>query len=171
MKSTLIIIDLQNDYFQDGSYPLWNADGVLENIKKTITRANEQNIPVVFIQHVVPAGEQMGPFFNEGTEGVKIHSELLALAPDAKIITKMFADGFHKTELESTLSELGTEKIYVCGMMTQNCVTHTAISKQAEKYQVAVIPECCTSVDEMIHLFAMHAISTRVEFESVDQIK
>ena len=47
-------------------------------------------------------------------------------------------------------------------MMTQNCVTHTAISKSAEKYNVVILPDCCTTVDEMIHKIALHALSTRV---------
>lgn len=51
-------------------------------------------------------------------------------------------------------------------MMTQNCVTHMAISKAAEKYSVTILPDCCTTVDEMIHNIALHAVSTRVKFGS-----
>jgi nicotinamidase-related amidase len=48
-------------------------------------------------------------------------------------------------------------------MMTHNCVTHTAISKSAEKYKVSILPDCCTTVDEIIHIIALHAVSTRVD--------
>ena len=48
-------------------------------------------------------------------------------------------------------------------MMTQNCVTHTAISKAAEKYNVSVLVNCCTTVSEILHLIALHALSTRVK--------
>ena len=48
-------------------------------------------------------------------------------------------------------------------MMTQNCVTHTAISKAAEKYAVTVLTDCCTTVSEILHLIALHALSTRVK--------
>jgi nicotinamidase-related amidase len=47
-------------------------------------------------------------------------------------------------------------------MMTQNCVTHTAISKAAEKYKVCILPDCCTTVSEMLHLIALHGVSTRI---------
>ncbi len=67
-----------------------------------------------------------------------------------------------KTNLEETLSELGVDELLVCGMMTQNCVTHTAISKSAEKYKVCILPDCCTTVNEMLHNIALHAVSTRV---------
>ena len=48
-------------------------------------------------------------------------------------------------------------------MMTQNCVTHTAISKAAEKYDVAIISDLCTTVTELLHLIALHAVSTRMK--------
>ena len=47
-------------------------------------------------------------------------------------------------------------------MMTQNCITHTAISKSAEKYNVSILTDCCTTVSEMIHKIALNALSTRV---------
>ena len=169
MKKALIIIDLQNDYFEGGKFPLWNTSVVLENIKIAIKKANEANVPIVFVQHIVPkASGGLAPFFNEGTEGAKIHKDLLELVPNPKVVTKTFADGFYETKLEEVLSELGIEKMIVCGMMTQNCVTHTAISKSAEKYKVSILPECTTTVDEMIHNIALHAVSTRVEFETLE---
>ena len=55
-------------------------------------------------------------------------------------------------------------------MMTQNCVTHTAISKAAEKYKVSILMDCCTTVDEMVHNIALNAISTRVPLVKIDQV-
>lgn len=77
-------------------------------------------------------------------------------------MTKAFADSFVDTTLEATLTQLGVEELLICGMMTQDCVTHTAISKSAEKYRVAILTDCCTTVSEMLHLIALHAVATRV---------
>ncbi len=168
MKEALLIIDLQNDYFMGGKYPLWNAEQVLEKIKIAMKKAHEKNMPIVLIKHIVP--KEVGglaPFFNEDTEGAKIHQEVLEHASQAKIVTKHFADAFYQTDLDAILTDLAVEKIMICGMMTQNCVTHTAISKQAEKYIVSIIPECTTTVDEMLHNIALHALSTRVTFENL----
>ncbi len=40
---------------------------------------------------------------------------------------------------------------------------HTAISKAAEKYGVTILPDCCTTVSEILHLVALHTVSTRVK--------
>jgi nicotinamidase-related amidase len=160
VKKALLVIDLQNDYFPGGKFPLWNTDAILQNIERAIAKANAQGIPVIHIQHVAKQG--MAPFFNEGTPGADIHPSILAAAPKAPVVVKEFADSFEQTNLEETLTKLGVTDLLVCGMMTQNCVTHTAISKAVEKYNVTILPDCCTTVSEILHLIALHAVSTRV---------
>ncbi len=158
----LVVIDLQNDYFSDGKFPLWNAEAILENIEQAIAKAKAAGIPVVLVQHVVAGSNGTAPFFNEGTHGVEIHSRIIAAAPDAPIVVKRFADSFLETTLEETLHKLGVDELLICGMMTQNCVTHTAISKSAEKYKVMVLPDCCTTVSQILHVIALRAIEPRV---------
>ena len=85
------------------------------------------------------------------------------------MVVKAFADSFHQTNLEETLAGLGVNELLLCGMMTQNCVTHTAISKSAEKYAVTVLTDCCTTVDQMIHLIALNALSTRVTLMTAEE--
>lgn len=162
MKKALLVIDIQNDYFPGGKYPLWNAEATLVNIERAITAAKAKGVPVVLMQHVADPERGLAPFFNRGTEGVKIHPRILAAAPEASVVVKRFADGFVKTDLEEVLAGLGVAELLVCGMMTQNCVTHTAISKSAEKYRVCILPDCCTTVDAMIHNIALNAVATRV---------
>jgi len=162
MKRALLVIDLQNDYFSGGLFPLWNAQETLNAIKSAIGRARQEGLEVIHIQHIANPKMGVAPFFNKGTQGAEIHEEILAAAPNAPVVVKEFADSFIQTNLESILCERGVEELIVCGMMTQNCVTHTAISKAAEKYKVSVLTDCCTSVSELIHLIALHAISTRV---------
>ena len=167
MKKALLVIDLQNDYFPGGKFPLWNTEVVLQNIEQAIAKANAQGIPVIYIQHVAKG---VAPFFNEGTPGAEIHPRILAAAPKAPVIVKEFADSFEKTTLEETLAKLGVTDLLVCGMMTQDCVTHTAISKVAEKYNVTILPDCCTTVSEILHLIALHAVSTRVKLVPLSEV-
>jgi nicotinamidase-related amidase len=160
MKKALIVIDIQKEYFESGKFPLWNTENTLNNVEKAIKKANINNIPVILIQHVANGNSTL---FKEGTEGAEIHPRILKAAPNAKRVIKKFADSFHKTNLKEVLSQLKVEEILVCGMMTQNCVVFTAISKEAENYSVKILADCCTTVNEPIHQFALRGVSTRVQ--------
>ncbi len=168
MKQALIVIDVQNDYFPDGRFPLWNVEPTLEVIERAIARAREKGIDVVLVQHVARA--EMAPFFKEGSHGAALHPRILAAVPDAPVVVKAFADSFHQTNLEQTLQSIGATDLLVCGMMTQNCVTHTAISKSAEKYAVTMLMDACTTVNEMLHRIALNAVSTRLSLKNVDEV-
>lgn len=162
LKKALIVIDPQNDYFPGGSFPLWNAEEALASIEAAIVNAKGKGIPVILVQHVADRRNGKAAFFNEGTSGVEIHPRIRAVAPDAPMVVKAFADGFYQTLLDETLQQAGIEELLLCGMMTQNCVTHTAISKSAEKYKVSILADCCTTVSESIHKIALSAVSIRV---------
>jgi nicotinamidase-related amidase len=160
MATALLLIDLQNDYFPGGRYPLWNAEATLGHVEAEVAAARARGELVVHVQHVAPHG---APFFEPDTDGVAIHPRALAVAPDAPVVVKHYADSFHETGLETLLSQHGIERVRIAGMMTQNCVTHTAISRTADRYRVEVLAPCTTTVDEMIHRIALSALSTRVD--------
>ncbi len=161
-NSALLVIDIQNDYFPNGRFPLWNTDTTLDNIKQLMAKAKAQDIPIFLVQHVSSAPKGKAPFFEEGSVGVEIHPDVISICPDAEIIQKQHADSFYQTDLQQALERNGVDELLICGMMTQNCVTHTAISKAAEKYNVSIIEDCCTTTDQMIHNIALSAVSIRV---------
>jgi nicotinamidase-related amidase len=161
-RKALLLIDLQNDYFPGGAFPLWNTEQTLANILAAVAKAKAQGVDIVHIQHIADPKLGLSPFFNKDTPGADIRAEVLDAAPDAPVVIKAYADSFVETTLEQILSERGVTELLVAGMMTQNCVSHTAISKTAEKYKVTILTDCTTTVSEMLHLIALHAVSTRV---------
>lgn len=164
----LIVIDVQNDYFPTGAYPLHDADAVLERTLQAVRRVQAQGVPVVLVQHV--ARSSPSPFFNAGTEGVRIHPALRAAAPDAPVVVKGHADSFLNTTLQETLAARGVDTLWLGGMMTHNCVTHTALSPQAQGYTVRVLEDLCTTVDPMLHAIALSALRDRVEVQPLQAL-
>jgi nicotinamidase-related amidase len=159
----LIVIDVQMDYFPGGNYPLHNSEGVLTQVEAAIHKAQAAQMPVILVQHIADPAKGPSPFFSVGSAGVATHPRVLAAAAQAPLVIKRFADSFDGTTLTQTLSELGVSELLICGMMTQNCVTHTAISKAAEGYaKVSILADCCTTVTEMLHQIALSAVSRRV---------
>jgi nicotinamidase-related amidase len=166
-KPALVVIDVQNDYFEGGAFPLWGAETTLATIEKAIRMARAKGMPVVFVQHVANGPS---PFFNPDTPGVKLHGRMSAVIDASPVVTKRHADAFEATELHDTLQGLGADELVLCGMMTQNCVTHTAVSRRADDYRkVTVLTDASTTTTEMLHLIAVAGLSTRVTLATVNE--
>lgn len=167
MKKALLVVDVQMEYFPTGLYPQWEVEQALAKTKDAVQHFRDKGELVVLIQHIAT---QESPIFKPDGTGIDIHPEVLALAVDAPIVVKSRADSFLKTNLAEILLEHEIEGIVVCGIMTQNCVTHTALSLNAANYQVQVLAEACTAPDAMIHQIALSALSDRVEMVTLAQI-
>jgi nicotinamidase-related amidase len=163
VSKALLVIDVQNDYFPGGAFPLWNTDATLDHVVGAIEGATALRAAVIHIQHLADPARGPAPFFNRGTPGAEIHPRVRAAAPNAPVVIKAFADSFVDTNLAAVLHDLGATELLVCGMMTQNCVTHTAISRSAERYGVTILGDACTTVSELLHHIALHAVSTRTK--------
>ncbi|MFD2179755.1 cysteine hydrolase family protein [Veronia pacifica] len=160
-KQALIVIDIQNDYFDNGHYPLYHPEITTAKILDAMSIANEKNIPIIHIQHLVSPELGEGLFFYDESEGAEIHKNIMAEAPNSPVVVKRHADCFEKTNLEALLQEMGIEEIVLTGMMTHNCVTHTALSPAAAKYNPKVIEECCCTVDPISHALAVDSMQVR----------
>jgi len=157
-KTAFLMIDLQNDYLPEGKFPLANAKTVVSMIAELATRIQDLYWMPILVQHVAPP---QAPFFSEGTPGARIVEEITNAYPTAPIVQKKFADSFWDTDLLKILSENGIQRVVLCGMMTQNCVTHTALSKLAEPFDIKIVGELCTTVSEILHAIALNALVTR----------
>lgn len=122
MKRALLVIDVQNEYFT-GKLPVTYPEGSFENIIKVMDFANENNIPVLLIQHTNPGKDSAT--FKKGTEEHRIHDEVLKRGY-AKIIEKKLPGSFTGTELESWLKENDIDTLVISGYMTQMCCDTTA---------------------------------------------
>ena len=87
-NKALLVIDPQNDYFPGGKYPLWNTEKTLNNIKIAIKKANEKDMPVIYIQHIADPAQGLAPFFNQGSEGAKIHPLIMQSDLTFEVVVK-----------------------------------------------------------------------------------
>ncbi|ASK28572.1 cysteine hydrolase family protein [Neisseria chenwenguii] len=161
MKPALIVIDVQNEYFGSagGAFPQWQADETAARIAARIRQAKADGWTVIAIQHISPDD---GSVFQRGTHGAALHESVASLLDDCPLVEKAHADSFLNTDLKAVLQERGIEELVLCGIMTQNCITHTAVSPQAGAYKVSVLADCCTAPSEIVHLVALRALADRV---------
>jgi len=166
----LVVIDVQNDYFPGGAFPLWAPEAALEATVRAIGLARSRGMPVVLVQHVADAARGPARFFNPGSPGAEIHPAVREAAGDAPVVVKHFTDAFERTDLHATLQGLGVDALLLCGMMSHNCVTHTALARAADAYRsVTVLRDASTTVSEVLHAIAMSALAPRVALATVEE--
>ena len=98
---------------------------------------------------------------------------MAALLADRPVVTKRQADAFFQTDLRQRLdeaagpqgasSQTGITDLYLCGMMTQNCITHTALSPETAGYRIHVLGDACTAPSELVHRIALRALAARCD--------
>ncbi len=165
MSRTLLVIDIQNDYFAGGALPLWAAEETEARIVAAIGLARSQGDRVVLVQHVSTAGT--GLFAPDGP-GVAIRPAVIRAAGPAPVVVKHLADAFQDTQLDKELE--GTRELLVCGMMTQNCVVFTAMSRAADPFDVRVVSDLCTAPTEAVHRIALNALASKLDVVEAAQL-
>lgn len=158
MSRTLLVIDVQADYFAGGTLPLWQVEETEARIVAAIAQARRTADRVVLVRHI--STQTAGLFAADGP-GIAISPAILAAADDAPIVTKHVADAFQDTDLAGHLA--GTDELLVAGMMTQNCVVFTALSRAADAFRVRVVGDLCTAPTETVHRIALAGLRSKRE--------
>ena len=145
MSTALIVVDIQNDYFQNGRMELVNPDKAAANAAKVIDWFRQNNKDNIFhVQHIA-ADPSLG-FFLPDTEGAEIHETVQPLENE-NLIVKNFPNSFLKTDLESKLKENGVTKVIVVGMMTHMCIDATVRAAVDLGYETTLIEDACATRD------------------------
>ncbi|OAV60495.1 isochorismatase family protein [Enteractinococcus helveticum] len=141
----LVVIDVQNEYF-DGpmeiQYP--PRDKSLANILAAIDAAEQANIPVVIVQHDMPAE---APIFARGTKGWELHPDIEAkVTPETKHINKQYASVFDGTDFADWVRENNIDTITLTGHMTNNCVLGTAEGAEPHGVKAEVLSDATGAI-------------------------
>ena len=144
MSSTaLIVVDIQNDYFPGGKWPLVGADAAADNAVKVIEAARDAGDMIVFIRHESGAD---APFFTPGSDGAKLHPKVLNLENEP-VVLKHFPNSFRETGLQALLEDKGIEDLVIIGSMSHMCIDATTRAAADLGYKVKVIHDACASRD------------------------
>lgn len=157
--NALLVIDIQNDYFRGGKFPLEGADEALAHALAAIDGARQAGAMIIAIQHLAPQG---APFFEAGSTGAALHPAIARATAGDHLVTKREADSFFETGLADLLREAGVTAIQIIGMMTQHCVTHTALSPEASGYSVSILGDACAAPTRDLSALALSGLRARL---------
>jgi nicotinamidase-related amidase len=143
-KQALIVVDIQNDYFPQGKWPLVGADAAADNAVRLIEAFRQAGNSVVHIRHEFTSDD--APFFSPGSEGAQLHPKVLNRA-DEPVVLKHFVNAFRETELQALLTQHGIEQLVVVGSMSHMCVDGVVRAAADLGYGVTVIHDACATLD------------------------
>ncbi len=143
-KQALIIIDLQNDYFEGGRWTLHNIDQAAANARRVLDSARASGMTVIHVHHEFQI--ENPPFFAPGTPGAEIHKDLMPIAGEATVL-KHRVNAFLETDLKARLDDNGITDITLVGAMSHMCIDAAARAAADFGYPVTVIEDACASRD------------------------
>jgi nicotinamidase-related amidase len=144
LKTGLVLVDIQNDYFAGGSMELVGMDAAAGKASAALAFFREQNLPVYHIQHL--STRPGATFFIPGTDGAATHA---SVAPEKgeSVIQKNFPNSFRETTLLETLRGEMIEKLVICGAMSHMCIDATARAAFDLGFSCTVISDACATRD------------------------
>lgn len=143
-ETVLLIIDIQNDYFEGGANPLSGSFEASLRAKEILQYFRTSSHPVVHIQHIT--NRESATFFVPNTFGVEIQENVKPIDGE-KVIIKHYPNSFRETELHDYLESLGVKNVVVCGMMTHMCVDATVRAAKDLGYNITLIADACATKD------------------------
>jgi nicotinamidase-related amidase len=141
---TLLIIDIQRDYFPGGAYPLVEPEAAAEAARSVLDSFRAAGDPVIHMKHVWDAPD--AEFMRPGTEGIEIHPAVEP-ADGELVLEKTSPNSFVDTPLEEELRKGGADGLVVAGMMSSMCVDATVRAAADLGFSPTVVHDACAAPD------------------------
>lgn len=161
-RTTLLVIDMLSGWdFPDADVVLSRATAIAAPLAALARRCRAQGVPVIYandnhgrwrsdVRQVVAAA------IEAGGDGAAI-AHLLQPEPGDYIVLKPRHSAFHATPLELLLRDLGTQRLVLTGMSSDQCVLYTAADARMRDYEIVVARDCvATQSDERQRAALLH---------------
>jgi nicotinamidase-related amidase len=143
-NATLIIVDAQREYADDGRLPLHGVANATAEIERLLVRARAAGTPIIHIAH--HAGRPGAALFDPAGRTVEI-MPALAPQPGEAVLIKHLPNSFTGTGLAEALRSTGRKHAIVVGFMTHMCVSTTARAALDEGYPCTIVANACATRD------------------------
>jgi nicotinamidase-related amidase len=144
MKTALLLIDIQNDYFPGGRMELVEPLAAARKANELLQCFRDHEQKTVHIQHVSLKPD--ASFFISGDRGTDIH-DAVAHFEGEPLVQKHYPNSFRETNLLELLKSWGVGRLIITGMMTHMCVDATARAAADLGFQVIVAEDACATRD------------------------
>ena len=144
MKTALLLVDIQKEYFPCGAMPLEGATEAACQARKLLACFRYNHLPAIFIQHVSLDLEATS--FRSGSPGVGLYSSIRPL-PGEAVVRKRHPNSFRETNLLELLRTDEISRLVICGMMTHMCIDATTRAACDYGFECIVAADACATLD------------------------
>lgn len=154
--TALLLIDLQNDYFNDPELDRCRDD-LVAHCNRLIDRARAAGAPVLEVQtvHAVDKStwalnmlEDDQGMVLAGTPGA---DRVPGLREADEVLVKTRDSAFHGTELDRWVVQRGVGRLVLTGVSTESCIAATAADAYAHDLRVVLVIDATASIEERLH--------------------
>jgi nicotinamidase-related amidase len=142
MKTALLLIDIQNDYFPGGKMELEGPVEAAKNANELLQCFRDHSMPTVHIQHVSLKPD--ATFFIPGDRGTDIN-DITTHYEGEPLVQKHYPNSFRETNLLDLLKDWEIERVIITGMMTHMCVDATARAAADFGFKAIVAEDACAT--------------------------
>ena len=177
MKTALLLIDIQNDYFPGGKMELVGPLEAARKANELLQCFRDHKQKTVHIQHVSLKPD--ATFFISGERGTDIHDSAAHFEGEP-LVQKHYPNSFRETNLLDLLKGWGIERVIITGMMSHMCVDATARAAADFGFQVIVAEDACATRDlkfgdtvipaEHVHKAFMAALKSYGQVMTAEQV-
>lgn len=143
-KIALLLIDIQNDYFPEGKFPLAGIEAAAAQAARLLAIARDKGLAVVHVRHEAPEAD--AGFFGNGTEGARIHPRV-APREGETVIVKQKVNSFLNTDLDDVLKREGVSDLVIVGAMSHMCVDAATRAALDLGYGATVVQDATATRD------------------------
>jgi nicotinamidase-related amidase len=144
MKTGLILVDIQNDYFPGGRMELAGMREAGLKAAQLLAVFRQRKWPTVHIQHI--SAQKGAAFFLPDTSGVTLH-ECIAPQAGELVIRKHYPNSFRETALLQELEKQDVKKLIICGAMSHMCIDATTRAAADHCFDCIVVQDACATRD------------------------
>jgi nicotinamidase-related amidase len=144
MKSALILIDLQNDYFPGGAMELAGMTPAAARARELLAAFRAARWPIFHVQHLALGPE--ATFFRPDTPGAEIHESVQPL-PGEAVVRKHYPNAFRDTGLLDVLQAAGVAEVIIAGAMSHMCIDATTRAAFDFGLTCTVVHDACATRD------------------------
>ena len=169
MKTAVLVVDMLNDYFQDGRL-VESREILCSSINDLTDWCRETGFDIIWVRQefkedlsdAFPVMRKNGIYKTiEKTAGSQILHELVRHENDYEIVKKRYS-AFYNTNLDEILNQNKIQQLIICGVNTHACIRMAAIDAYQRDLEVIIATDCVNSYDEDHHNISLRYLGNGI---------